>query len=329
MDRIAFLFPGQGSQVAGMGRDFAADFPETACPIFEEADRTVGFPLSKLCFEGGPDELLDTSAAQPAIFVTSLVAAVILEECGVTPMVAAGHSLGEYNALVCAGVLEWRDALRLVRRRGELMASVNERTPGGMAAVIGLPVSRVESICAEASRVSGHTVEVANHNSASQTVISGAKAAISLAVALARESAAQHVAVLRTGAPFHSSLMADIEEEFARELDTVRFGTPRIPVVSTVTARYVRSGDEARRLLRRQLSAPVRWHETTSALADGEVTAFVEVGPGRVLTNINRGAHPRTPAMAAGTSERIRGVCKRLAAPAARSGESKAGESRA
>ncbi|MER7787211.1 ACP S-malonyltransferase [Streptomyces sp. NPDC097640] len=312
MNRIAFLFPGQGSQVPGMGGDLLARHPDLVRPYFDTADEVLGIPLSRLCFEGDPEELRDTAVTQPAVYLASLVSAVVLREKGVVPAAVAGHSLGEYTALVCAGVLDWVDALKLVRRRGVLMSEVNRRTPGRMAAVIGLPSDRVRELCEEVSRERGLVVEVANYNAARQTVVSGVVEGVAEVSRRVREEGASHVAELKVGAPFHCSLMADITAEFGEHLDTVDLATPSLPVVANVTAGYVFSGEEARGLLRRQLAAPVRWQETLDLLAREEVSAFVEVGPGRVLTNLSRAGHPQVPAMTAGTDRKIGEAVERL-----------------
>ncbi|MFD8871353.1 ACP S-malonyltransferase [Streptomyces sp. NPDC059590] len=312
MNRIAFLFPGQGSQVPGMGGDLLARHPDLVRPYFDTADEVLGIPLSRLCFEGDPEELRDTAVTQPAVYLASLVSAVVLREKGVVPAAVAGHSLGEYTALVCAGVLDWVDALKLVRRRGVLMSEVNRRTPGRMAAVIGLPSDRVRELCEEVSRERGLVVEVANYNASRQTVVSGVVEGVAEVSRRVREEGASHVAELKVGAPFHCSLMADIAAEFGEHLDAVDFATPSLPVVANVTAGYVFSGEEARGLLRRQLAAPVRWQETLDLLAREEVSAFVEVGPGRVLTNLSRAGHPQVPAMTAGTDRKIGEAVERL-----------------
>ncbi|MFI0733839.1 ACP S-malonyltransferase [Streptomyces sp. NPDC021225] len=312
MNRIAFLFPGQGSQVPGMGGDLLARHPDLVRPYFDTADEVLGIPLSRLCFEGDPEELRDTAVTQPAVYLASLVSAVVLREKGVVPAAVAGHSLGEYTALVCAGVLDWVDALKLVRRRGVLMSEVNRRTPGRMAAVIGLPSDRVRELCEEVSRERGLVVEVANYNASRQTVVSGVVEGVAEVSRRVHEEGASHVAELRVGAPFHCSLMADIAAEFGEHLDAVDFATPSLPVVANVTAGYVFSGEEARGLLRRQLAAPVRWQETLDLLAREEVSAFVEVGPGRVLTNLSRAGHPQVPAMTAGTDRKIGEAVERL-----------------
>ncbi|MEV7114412.1 ACP S-malonyltransferase [Streptomyces anulatus] len=312
VSRIAFVFPGQGSQVPGMGADLLERHPEQVRPYFETADEVLQIPLSKLCFEGDSEDLRDTSVTQPAVYLVSLVAAAVLREQGVRPSVVAGHSLGEYTALVCAGVLDWVDGLRLVRRRGLLMAEVNRRTPGSMAAVIGLPADRVRGLCEEVSGAARTVVEVANYNSAQQTVVSGAADGVAEVSRRAREDGASHVAELKVGAPFHCSLMTDVAAEFGDDLAATSFRTPVVPVVANVTASYVHSGPEARELLAKQLAAPVRWHETVGLLGREQVSAFVEAGPGRTLTNLGRSVHPTVPALPAGTARQIDKAMEKL-----------------
>lgn len=312
MDRIAFLFPGQGSQIPGMGKDFAEEHADRVEKYYTVADEILGFPLSRVCFTGGEEELRDTSITQPGVFLTSLVASAVLRDLGVRPAVVAGHSLGEYTALVHADVLTWEDALHLVRLRGELMAAVNRRTPGRMAAVLGLTPERVGELCAETSSASGEVVAVANYNSPTQTVVSGSVAGVEMFTTAALAQGAQHVTPLKVGAPFHSPLMKEIEEEFGAHLDATPFATPALPVIANTSAGYVHSGDEARKLLKRQLSSSVLWQQTLELLVKEEVAAFVEVGPGRVLTNICRGTAPKVPAMTAGTVRQVEQVLARL-----------------
>ncbi|MFE9429175.1 ACP S-malonyltransferase [Kitasatospora sp. NPDC006697] len=311
-ERIAFSYPGQGSQVTGMGKDAVQDSP-LARRLYQDADEVLGFPLSRVCFEGDEEQLRDTAVTQPAVFLTSLVFTRLLAERGVRPDVVAGHSLGEYAALVTAGVLDWTDALRLVRVRGALMAAVNRRRPGSMAGVLGLPAERVEELCAQATRQGSGTVQVANYNSATQTVVSGDTEAVEALARSARQAGAQHVARLSVGAPFHSVFMADVEQEFAEHLGAVPFAAPRLPVVANTTAGYLESGTAAREALRRQLASPVRWTQTMELLVAAGVTAFVEVGPGRVLSNLSRASAPGAAALAVGTVRQLDKAVERLA----------------
>lgn len=281
---IAFLFPGQGSQKVGMWSDLAERHPEIAEAYFDAADEILDMPLRKLCFEGPAEALQSTDNTQPAIFTTSMATLEILRREGIAPGAAAGHSLGEYAALVCAGVLEFADALRLVRRRGELMAAVNERTPGAMAAIIGLDPAAVEELCEQAA-ADGGVVEPANYNEPAQTVISGEADAVERASALAGDAGAR-VVPLAVGAPFHCSLMNSLAEEFSAELERYPFADPEIPVIANVTGEPVTTAEEVKDHLRRQVAGAVRWTDTLRRLhADGYDT-FVEVGPGRVLSGM-------------------------------------------
>ncbi|MFE6776493.1 ACP S-malonyltransferase [Streptomyces sp. NPDC057702] len=286
--RTAFLFPGQGSQKVGMGLDLLAARPDLADTYYREADDILGFPLSRLCWEGPEETLRDTAVTQPAVFLTSLVTLDVLGDRGVHPDVVAGHSLGEYTALVAAGVLDWRDALRLVRRRGQLMAGVNERVPGAMAAVLGLDLATVEEICATVAAETGQVAEVANDNEPGQSVVSGEAGAIEKVREAAQRAGAVKAIALPVGAPFHCALMRDIEEEFAAALDRVTFREPRTPVVSGVTADYATSARDITDTLRRQLAGRVRWTGSVRLMAASGVTRFVEVGPGKVLSGLSR-----------------------------------------
>ncbi len=236
----------------------------------------------------------------------------VLRQRGITPEAAVGHSLGEYSALVCAGVLRFEDALRLVRRRGELMAAVNQRTPGAMAAVMGLDPTRVDEVCAAARDEGAGIVEAANYNSPEQTVISGEAAAVNRAVALAKEAGAERVVPLQVGAPFHCSLMNDMAGEFAAELDQYPFADPRIPVIANVTGGYVRTAAEVKDALRRQVAGSVRWTDTMRRLAADGYDTFIEVGPGRVLTGMNMKINPDLPAYGSEDQKRLDTLLGRL-----------------
>ena len=295
MEKIGFVFPGQGSQKVGMGLDLAEAYPDLIDTYYRPADDLLGLPLSRLCWEGPADELRDTSVTQPAIFLTSIAVLDVLRRHGLEPDVAAGHSLGEYSALVCAGVLDWTDALMLVRRRGQLMAGVNARVPGSMAAILGLGLADVEALCFEACEQTGQIVEVANDNEPTQIVVSGQVGAVVRAVDLAKAAGAVRAVLLEVGAPFHCSLMAEIEAQFAAALDAVEFREPRLELVSSVTARPLAGPDQVRQVLRRQLTGRVRWTGTARRMAQSGVTRFVEVGPGKVLGGLCRRIAPDVP----------------------------------
>jgi [acyl-carrier-protein] S-malonyltransferase len=292
MDRIGFVFPGQGSQRVGMGLDLAGEYPALVETYYRTADEILGLPLSRLCWEGPVEALRDTSVTQPAVFLTSLCAWEVLRRRGLAPDAVAGHSLGEYTALVAAGVLEWTDALRLVRLRGSLMAGVNARVPGAMAAVLGLSIGDVEEICAGAATATGQIVEIANDNEPAQIVVSGQVDGVRRVMAAAREAGARRAVALDVGAPFHCSLMSEIEQEFAAALEEVEFLAPAVELFSSVTAEPVTTGAGARRVLRRQLTARVRWTETAGRMSAAGVGRFVEVGPGKVLGGLCRRISP-------------------------------------
>ncbi len=296
MARIAFMFPGQGSQKVGMGRDFADRYPELVDRYFKPADEILGYGLTDLCFNGPEDALRQTDNTQPAIFLVSMAILDLLRAKGVTPAAAVGHSLGEYSALVCAGVLRFEDALRLVRRRGELMAAVNQRTPGAMAAVMGLAPDKVDEVCNAARDEGAGVVEAANYNTPEQTVISGEAGAVQRAIALAKEAGAERVVPLQVGAPFHCSLMNDMGDEFAAELDKYSFADPQIPVIANVTGDFVHTAAQVKDALRRQVAGSVRWTTTMQRLAADGYDTFIEVGPGRVLTGMNMKINPELPA---------------------------------
>jgi [acyl-carrier-protein] S-malonyltransferase len=328
--KIALLFPGQGSQSVGMGKAFFDNVP-AAKAVFEEADEVLGFPLSKLIFEGPDEELKLTENTQPAILTMSIAAWRTLEpelkSRNLQVCFAAGHSLGEYSAHVAAGTFTFAHAVKTVRARGQFMQSAVPVGEGAMAAILGLEYDTVNDLCARvsdeltppppedpadpteqtqaarealsdpnnpastpaeaASRVSA-VVAPANMNSPEQIVISGGKEAVERAAALCKEAGAKRTVMLPVSAPFHCSLMQPAQENLANALESVAFDDPRFPVVSNVDARMVRRGPDARDTLIRQVTGAVRWVECIEQLRDCSATHFVEVGPGRVLTSLNR-----------------------------------------
>ncbi len=281
----AFLFPGQGSQAPGMGAELARAWP-VCRDAFAEADEALGFPISTLCFEGPASELVLTANTQPAILTVSVAIDRLLASLGARPACAAGHSLGEYSALVAAGVLSLPDAVRAVRLRGTAMQEAVPAGEGAMAAVLGLAPPVVEELCREAA---GHeVVSPANFNSPEQTVIAGHAGAVARASALAVEKGATKVVPLAVSAPFHCALMRPAERRLAEHLATIRFRDPAFPVVVNADAKPVTTGEAAREALVRQVCSPVRWVESVGALRGLGAGLFVEVGPGKVLTALMR-----------------------------------------
>jgi [acyl-carrier-protein] S-malonyltransferase len=285
MSKLAFLFPGQASQYPGMGSDLAANFPESRA-VFDEADAALGFPLSKLCFEGPEETLKLTENTQPAILTVSVAAYRALEKHGVTPEIVAGHSLGEYSALVAAGALAFADAVQLARRRGQYMQEAVPAGDGAMAAILGLSPADVAEICKKAA--DGEVVSAANLNSPEQIVISGHAAAVKRAVEIASQSGAKRAVMLPVSAPFHCALMAPAQERFEPDLRATKFNALRFPVITNVDAEAIESGDEAREALVRQVTLPVRWLDSVHEMIDSGVKIFVEVGPGKVLLGLLR-----------------------------------------
>jgi [acyl-carrier-protein] S-malonyltransferase len=290
MPRTAFLFPGQGSQFAGMGRSFAEAFPD-ARQVFEEADAALDFPLSRLCFEGPEQDLKLTENTQPALLTVAVAAYRILEKHGVRPDYAAGHSLGEYSALVAAGALNFADAVRLVRKRGRFMQEAVPPGVGAMAAVLRLDPQKLDAVLLDAAQ--GEIVTAANFNSPDQTVIAGHAPAVQRAGDLAKAAGAKRVVPLSVSAPFHCPLMKPAQESMRAELDAVAFSDLRFPLVNNWQAREVRTGAEAREGLFEQIPNPVRWMQTIQYFAAQGVTRAIEVGPGNVLTGLLRSIAPQ------------------------------------
>jgi [acyl-carrier-protein] S-malonyltransferase len=283
----AFLFPGQGSQKLGMGRAWAESYP-AARAAFDEASEALSLDIAALCWEGPESALQLTANTQPAILTASVAMQRVLAESGFAPAVVAGHSLGEYSALVAAEVLTLGDAARLVRRRGELMQEAVPVGVGAMAAILGLDAARVDALAKEAREASGGEVcAVANYNSPEQTVIAGHKAAVERAMALAKQHGAKRALPLPVSAPFHCSLMRPAREGLAPLLAATPFASARIPVVVNIDARPLRDGDALRDALLRQIDGPVRWVESVRWLQEEmDVRRFVEVGPGSVLSGL-------------------------------------------
>jgi len=315
--KVAFLFPGQGSQTVGMGRDWAELSP-IARRTFEEADEVLGFGLSELIWEGPEEELTLTANTQPALLTVSVALHRVLQRTPLQPVAVAGHSLGEYSALVAAGVLGFADALRLVRQRGELMQQAVPPGVGAMAAVLMLDPEQVAEVALQAQEETGTAEDgsggtepavctVANYNSPIQTVIAGHRAAVQRAMELAGERGAKRVVELQVSAPFHCPLMKPAREGMTAPLRDTRFADPEVPVVTNVDACPVRTGDEAREALIRQIDSPVRWTDSVAWLTgDGGVGALLEIGAGTVLSGLARRIARDAEAASLETPERAR-----------------------
>lgn len=292
---IAYIFPGQGSQYAGMGRELAENFP-AAREVFAEADEALGFALSRLCFDGPAEDLQLTENTQPAILTASVAALRALESEGFPgPAFVAGHSLGEYSALVAAGALTLRDAVQVVRSRGRYMQEAIPVGVGAMAAILGSDVGTVTEACAEAA--AGEVCGPANLNSPKQIVIAGHAGAVERAIEILKSRAVRKAVRLNVSAPFHSALMMPAQLRLATDLARIDFAELKVPLVSNADARLVRTGAEARESLVRQVSSPVRWSESVELLAGSEgVDTFIEVGPGKVLSGLLRQIAPEAHA---------------------------------
>ncbi len=278
---VAYIFPGQGSQYVGMGKDLCEQFPE-AKKYFDEADAALGFSLSKICFEGPEEELKQTKNTQPAIFLHSVAVWNLLKPSDAA--MVAGHSLGEYSALVAAGAISFTDAVKLVRLRGELMQKAGEENPGTMAAIVGLDPQIVSEVTKTASEAG--VVQPANFNSPGQIVISGSVAGVRKAMELAKERGAKLVKELVVSGAFHSPLMQSAKDKLKEALDKTVINDAKIPVYANVTASPVQKAEEIRRLLFEQVTSPVRWEESVMNMAAAGATKFVEVGPGKVLQGL-------------------------------------------
>ena len=282
---IAFLFPGQGSQAVGMGKELAEKYP-IARQTFDEANDALGYKLSQLCFEGPEEKLRMTEITQPAILTASVAAWRVLNEKGLTPRFVAGHSLGEYSAHVAAGTITFADSVRTVRNRGKYMQEAVPVGVGAMAAILGMDLEKVTAVCSDASQ--GEVCEPANINSPEQIVISGHASAVERAAKLADERGAKRAKLLPVSAPFHCSLMKPAQDRLTNDLGSIKFQTPSIPVVCNVDAAPLEDAERSRDALLRQVTGSVKWDQSMRVLVSKGIQTFVEIGPGKVLCGLMR-----------------------------------------
>jgi [acyl-carrier-protein] S-malonyltransferase len=284
MVKIAFIFPGQGSQFVGMGKDFYDHVPD-ARELFDEAVDVLGYDLANICFNGPEETLKLTENTQPALLIHSTMALKILRENGINSILAAGHSLGEFSALVAAGALKFRDAVRLVRLRGQFMQEAVPVGIGSMAAIIGLPIESIQELCDKVSKET-HLVQPANLNSPVQTVIAGHTQAVEMVSENALSAGAKKAVMLPVSAPFHSALMKPAEIRLQKELEDTEFYDLSFPIINNIEAKPIIKGNEARDSLVKQVCSPVRWSETMQSIVDHEIEAVVELGSGKVLSGL-------------------------------------------
>jgi [acyl-carrier-protein] S-malonyltransferase len=300
---LAFVFPGQGSQKAGMGAELKAERPEVFERYLALADEVSGMPIARYCLEGPIEDLTRTDVAQPALFAVGLAVADAAAELGLAPDYVAGHSLGEYTAAVVAGALSAEDGMRVVCERGRLMAAIQSERPGAMAAIIGLPQGQLEGLCEQASAAG--KVSVANLNSPTQIVVSGEEAGVVRLLALAEEAGAKRALRLQVGAAFHSELMVPVYERLRQTMDEVSIADPETPLVAIHSAQVLRSAAEVREALLRQIVSPVRWVEVVQTLLGSGCDTFLELGPGRVLIGLIRQINPDATLAAADSVEKL------------------------
>ncbi|MBV9193800.1 MAG: ACP S-malonyltransferase [Solirubrobacterales bacterium] len=312
MGKTVFLFPGQGSQKVGMGADLLAARPEVFDRYLEAADAASGLPIRELCLEGPIEKLTSTDAAQPALFATSLAVLEVAREMGLRATYVAGHSLGEYTAAVASGALGVDDGMRLVARRGRLMADVQSERPGAMAAIVGLPAERVEELCSQASATG--SVAPANLNTPVQIVCSGEESAVLELLRLAEEAGAERALRLQVGAAFHSELMKPVQAQMSQAMDDVWFSDPQTPMVGNASGVLKTTADEVREALTAQIASAVRWVDCVRTLTSEGADTFVELGSGRTLSGLVRQIDREVETFAADSPKKLDKVLQRASA---------------
>lgn len=310
MSKVAFLFPGQGSQTVGMGMQIGERFEEAA-QIFKQADEVLQAPLSQIMFEGPQAELTKTTNAQPALLTTSYAILTVMKKFDITPDYVAGHSLGEYSALVAANALSFQDAVYAVRKRGEFMEEAVPNGEGAMAAILGMDPNALQTVTEEVTN-EGHAVQVANMNSRQQIVISGTKQGVEIACKKAKENGAKRAIPLRVSGPFHSSLMKPAAEKFRTVLDNIQIQDARIPVIANVTGDIITNSSDIHDKLIEQLYSPVQWYPTIERLVELGVDTFIEVGPGKVLAGLMKSIAPSAKTYAVYDEESLNDTITKL-----------------
>lgn len=309
MSRLAFLYPGQGSQIVGMGRDLYESFDE-ARSLYDRAETVVGFPLKQYCFEGPEENLKQTYVTQPALFVHSVILTKLLMDRGIKPVITAGHSLGEYSALGVANVLPFDELLALVKIRGEQMQTAGEKAPGTMSALVGMDDNTVIDICTEAS--SAGVVQPANFNAPGQIVISGSVKGVNRAVEIAKERGVRRAIELNVSCAFHSPLMENAVDGLVSKIESTNIESAEIPVVANVDAKPMNKPEEIKQNLGRQLTSPVRWRESVEYISKSGIDAFIEVGAGKVLKGLAKRICRDIPCYTVGTKEELDTIADKL-----------------